>query len=152
MAEYTVHDRRGNTVGYISDSTGAGCVGCIGLSIIVAIIWGGISLYQVVQSRIANNKIESQRVVLAPNILDSYTGEYNYGRYNIKVERRGGKLFNHSPEEFCELMPASNDEFVYFHCALGFQGYAKFIKDPRGNLTLVVIHPDGREERALKVK
>jgi hypothetical protein len=152
MAEYTVHDSGGNVVGYFSNSPGAGCVGCLGLSIIAAIIWGGMSLYQVVQSRLADSKIEAQRVVLNSDTLNLYSGEYNYGRYKIKVERRGDKLFNISNEEFCELMPISTQEFIYKNCVNGFQGRAQFVRDGQGQLTLVVIHKDGRQERALRIK
>lgn len=154
MAEYTVHDRSGNTVGHISDShsSGEGCVGCIGLSVIIAVLYGVFSFYQFVQSRIADNKIESQRVVLNSDTLNSYTGQYDYGRYKIKIEHRGNKLFNISDEEFCELMPISTQEFIYRNCVLGFQGHAKFIKDVRGKMDLVIVHPDGHTEQAPRVK
>ena len=150
MADYRVRDREGNTVGYISEATGAGCAGCLGLAIIAVVIYGGINFYRFMQARIANNKIEAQRVVLNSDTLDAYTGEYKYVRYKIKVERRGSKLFSISPEEFCELMPVSTDEFIYFRCVLGFQGRARFVRDAQGRLTLIVIHTDGREECALR--
>ncbi|MBA3240394.1 MAG: hypothetical protein H0T60_04125 [Acidobacteria bacterium] len=151
MADYRVRDSEGNTVGYISEATGAGCAGCLGLAIIAVVIYGGINFYRFMQARIANNKIEAQRVVLNSDTLDTYAGEYNYARYKIKVERRGSKLFSISPEEFCELMPVSTQEFIYFRCVLGFQGRARFEQDGRGKMALIVIHQDGRTERVSKV-
>lgn len=150
MSDYTIRDRGGNVVGYFSDSTGAGCAGCIGLSIIICVVYGMFCFYQIVLARIANNKIEAQRVVLKSDMLDVYTGEYKYTRYKIKIERRGDKLYNKSAEEFCELVPVSPQEFIYKACANGFQGKGRFERDERGRLFLVIIHRDGRTERAAK--
>jgi hypothetical protein len=151
VAEYTIRDRAGNVTGYISDSTGVGCAGCLGLSVIICVIYGAVSLYQVVQKRAADNRIEAQRITLASNTLDMYAGEYNYTRYKIKIERRGDRLFNKSDEEFCELVPVSTQEFIYARCANGFQGRARFEQDGHGKMALIVIHQDGRTERAPKV-
>lgn len=148
MSDFVIRDNSGSVVGHISESPARGCVGCIGLSLIAAIIWGGISIYQVVQSRIANNKIEAQRVVLGSDTLDAYTGEYKYKRYKIRIERRGDRLFNKSDEEFCELVPVSSQEFIYARCVNAFQGRARFERDGRGRLFLIIVHRDGRTERA----
>lgn len=147
MADYIVRDNSGSIVGRISES-GPSCMGCMVLSLIIGVVSAAVGIYQVVQKRLANNRIEAQRIVLANDILDSYTGEYKYARYKIKIERRGDKLFNKSPEEFCELVPISTQEFVYARCVNGFQGRARFARDSRGNVTLIVVHRDGREEHA----
>lgn len=151
MAEYTVRDRAGNVTGYISDSTGNGCAGCLGLSLVICLIYAAVSLYQFVQKRAANSRIEAQRVVLSADTLDGYAGEYDYGRYKIRIERRANRLFNKSAEEFCELVPISIDTFIYARCVNGFQGKGRFERNGRGGLTLVIIHQDGRAERAAKI-
>lgn len=151
MANFIIRDNSGTVIGRISES-GPSCLGCLGVSVIAALIWGTVNLYHVVQSRIANNKIEAQRVTLSPDALDAYTGEYNYKRYKIRIERRGDRLFNKSAEEFCELVPTSAQEFIYKACANGFRGRARFESDPRGKLALVITHQDGRTERADKVE
>lgn len=151
MSDFTIRDRNGNLIGRISESPAPGCVGCLGLSLIAALVWGGISLYHVVQRRLADGRIEAQRITIPPNTLDAYTGEYKYPRYRIRIEHRGNRLFNISPEEFCELVPISTQEFIYARCANGFQGRARFERDARGNVVLVVVHRDGRAERAAKL-
>lgn len=151
MADYRVRDSEGNTVGYISEATGAGCAGCLGLAVIIIVLYGVINLYHIVQARIANNKIEAQRAVLNYSTLDMYAGEYYYTRYKIKIERRGDRLFNKSDEEFCELVPISIDTFIYARCVNGFQGKAHFEQDGRGKMVLFITHRDGRIERAAKV-
>lgn len=149
MADYVVRDNTGNIVGRISES-GPSCMGCLVMSVLAAIIWGGISLYQFVQSRIADNRIEAQRVALSPAALDAYTGEYDYGRYKIRIERRGNKLYNKSVEEFCELVPISTQEFIYRACVNGFEGKGHFERDGRGKMALIIIHRDGRAEKAIR--
>ena len=151
MADFVIRDSSGNLIGRISESPAPGCVGCIGLSLIAAIIWGGISLYHVVQRRLADNRIEAQRITLPPAALDAYTGEYKYPRYKIRIEHRGDRLFNISPEEFCELVPISTKEFIYARCANGFRGRVHFERDERGKVVLVIVHVDGRTERAAKL-
>lgn len=150
MADYVIRDNGGRIIGRISES-GPGCMGCLGISVIAALIWGGINLYQFFQARVANSHIEARRVVLPTDTLDSYAGEYNYGRYRIRVERRGDKLYNKSVEEFCELMPTSTHEFIYKECANGFRGMARFERDAQGKLFLIIVHRDGRTERAIKM-
>jgi hypothetical protein len=142
-------DREGNLYERVGS---VGCIGGLALLLIGFVLYFFFNLgtfaYKRYTDRQIDSRLESQRVMLAPATLDQYTGEYNYGRYKIKIEHRGNKLFNISDEEFCELMPVSSDEFIYKNCVLGFQGRARFIKDAHGNLTLIVIHQDGREERA----
>jgi len=151
VAQYTIKDRAGNVTGYLSESSGYGCVGCLGLSLIICLIYGAVGIYQFVQKRTANNKIEAQRIMLSTDTLDGYVGEYDYGRYKIRIERRANRLFNKSAEEFCELVPISTHEFLYARCVNTFQGRARFERDGRGRLSLVITHRDGRTERAAKV-
>lgn len=151
MSDFTIRDRDGNLLGRISESPAPGCVGCLGLSLIAALVWGGISLYHFLQARAASSQIEARRVVLPTDTLDAYTGEYNYGRYRIRIERRGDRLFNISPEEFCELVPTSTHEFIYKACVNRFQGRASFRRDERGKMVLFITHRDGRVERVAKV-
>jgi hypothetical protein len=122
-----------------------------GLSLVISVIYGAASFYQFVQKRAADSRIEAQRVVLPAGTLDGYAGEYDYGRYKIRIERRAHRLFNKSAEEFCELVPISIDTFIYARCANGFQGKGRFERNGRGGLTLVIIHRDGRTERAAKI-
>ena len=151
MADFTVRDPSGNLIGRISESPAPGCIGCLGLSLVTCIIYGAVNIYQYVQARRALNSIEAQRVVVPNNVLDSFTGEYDYGRYRIKIERRGDRLYNKSDEEFCELVPVSTQEFIYKSCVNGFQGRGRFVKDERGKLALIIIHRDGRSEKATRV-
>jgi hypothetical protein len=146
-------DREGN----LYERVGAGgCIGGLALLIIGFVLYFFFNLgtfaYKRYTDRQIDSRLESQRVEVAPATLDSYAGQYDYGRYRIKIEHRGNKLFNISDEEFCELMPISTDEFIYKNCVLGFHGRAKFVRDMQGRLTLVVIHQDGREERAPRLK
>ena len=129
---------------------GGGCVGCLAFLVIGFGLYFCFNLGTFAYKRYMDRQIESQRVQVAPATLDSYTGRYNYGRYKIKIERRGNKLITISEEEFCELMPIAT-EFIYKNCANGFQGRARFERDGRGNLVLVVVHRNGRIERAAKV-
>jgi hypothetical protein len=151
VTQYTIKDRAGNVTGYLSESSGYGCAGCLGLSLVICLIYGAVSLYQFVQKHAADNRIEAQRIVLSADTLDGYAGEYDYGRYKIRIERRADRLFNKSAEEFCELVPISINTFIYAHCVNGFQGNGIFERNGRGGLTLIIIHRDGRTERAAKV-
>lgn len=150
MADYVVRDDSGRVIGRISEA-GPGCIGCLGVSAIAIVIWLAISAYQYVQARRALNDIEAQRVRLSDEALDAVVGEYDYGRYKIRIERRGDRLFNKSAEEFCELVPVATDDFIYARCVNGFQGRALFESEGRGKMTLIIVHRDGRREKAARV-
>jgi hypothetical protein len=150
VADYVVRDGSGRVIGRISEA-GPGCLGCLSVSAIALVIWLAINAYQYVQARRALNSIEAQRVRLSDEALDALVGEYDYGRYRIQVERRGDRLYNKSDEEFCELVPISTQEFIYKACVNGFQGRGRFVKDERGKLALIIIHRDGRSEKAARV-
>jgi hypothetical protein len=150
VADYVVRDGSGRVIGRISEA-GPGCWGCLGMSVIAIAIWLAVSAYQYVQARRTLNGIEAQRVRLSNEALDTVVGEYDYTRYKIRIEHRGDKLYNISPEEFCELVPISSQEFIYKACPNGFRGRARFERDARGKLVLVITHQDGRTERADRV-
>lgn len=150
MADFVIRDNSGTVIGRISEA-GPGCLGCLGVSALAIIIWLGISAYHFIQARRDLSRIEAQRIALLPGTLDAYTGEYKYPRYKIRIERRGDRLFNISPEEFCELVPISSQEFIYKACANGFMGRARFERDGQGGLSLIIIYRDGRTQRAPRV-
>lgn len=86
-------------------------------------------------------------------VLDSYAGEYDYQRrYEISVRRRDDVLLSASPEATCILVPVSNTEFAYRTCSNGFKGQARFVKDERGKIAMVIVHRDGKEETVPKIK
>ena len=70
MADFTVRDPNGNLIGRISESPAPGCIGCIGLSVIICLVYGAVSFYQFVQKRAADNSVEARRVVLSTDALD----------------------------------------------------------------------------------
>lgn len=142
-------DRDGNLYELVGSG---GCIGCLAFLIIGFVLYLCFNLGSFAYKRYTDRQIESQRVAVPPAILDSYAGQYDYGRYQIRVEHRGDKLFNISEEEFCELMPISTNEFIYKNCVLGFKGRAQFLRDAQGRLTLVVIHTDGRQDRAPRIR
>jgi len=130
------------------DGEGAGCIGCLLLAgVVVALFFVG-SFGSVLYRRYTDRQIESRRVPMPSETLSAYTGQYDYGRYLINVERHGDKLFTRSDEDRCELMPVSQTVFLFRNCINGFTGQAKFVRDARGQMFIVIIHKDGREERA----
>lgn len=141
-------DRNGNIYELVGPG---GCIGCLALFVIGFVLYFFFNLGTFAYKRYTDKQIAAQRVEVAPATLDAYVGQYNYGRYRIKIEHRGSRLFNISEEEFCELMPVATDEFIYRNCANGFQGRARFEQDGRGNMVLFITHSDGRTERAAKV-
>lgn len=131
------------------DNEGAGCAGCLllagGVVVLLLLFSFGSNLYR----RYSDRQIESRRVPLSTEALSSYAGQYDYhGRYLITVEQRGDKLFSRSQEERCELMPISQSDFLFRDCINGFGGKAKFVRDARGRMSLLIFYRDGREERA----
>jgi hypothetical protein len=135
------------------DGEGAGCIGCLALAVGVFILIFICSFGSVIYKRYTDWRIESHRVQLSPDALDLYVGQYDYNRrYLITVERRGDRLFNKSEEDFCELMPISETNFVYRNCVNGFIGQARFTKDAHGQMVMLITHKDGREDRAARLK
>ena len=132
------------------DNEGAGCAGCLLLSGGVVVLLLLFSFGNVLYRRYSERQIESRRVPLPTETLSSYAGQYDYARYLISVERHGNKLFTKSVEERCELMPISESEFLFKNCVNGFGGQAKFSRDGRGQMTMLLTYRDGRTERVLR--
>ncbi len=130
------------------DNEGAGCAGCLLLAGAVVALLFVASFGSILYRRYSDRQIESRRVPLTTETLSSYAGQYDYARYLISVERHGNKLFTKSVEERCELMPISESEFLFKNCVNGFGGQAKFSRDGRGQMFMLIVHRDGREVRA----
>lgn len=132
------------------DNEGAGCAGCLLLAGAAVVLLLAASYGSVLYRRYTVQQEEARRVPLSQDVLDSYMGQYDYGRYLITVERQGDKLFTKSVEERCELMPVSQSAFIFRNCVNGFGGQAVFSRDSRGQVTMMITYRDGRTERVVK--
>ena len=99
---------------------------------------------------------ESQKVRVAPIVLDSYTGRYNYGGRNAEVSKSGAdndELFISSSEIGGGLIPISETEFLPKSADTTSVKSVKFVKDSRGKVThMMVTKEDGQQVRAKKIK
>lgn len=117
-----------------------------GLVVLLLVASYGSILYR----RYTDRQTEARRIPLSQEVLDSYVGRYDYGRYLITVERHGDGLFTRSPEGRCVLMPVSQADFIFRDCVNGFGGRARFSRDGQGQMNMLIIYRDGRTERVLR--
>lgn len=94
--------------------------------------------------------IERTAIRLEPAIFDAYVGEYELGPDTVvKVSREGDRFWLEAPGQArMELFAESETSFFL----KGFDVQIKFAKDAGGALALLLLHQDGEQQEAKKIK
>ncbi len=83
------------------------------------------------------------------SIYDDYVGRYDYGRAVLTVTREGNRLFAQlSGQPRFEIFPKSETEFFWKVT----DAQVIFVRNEEGNVTHVIHHQGGQENKALKLE
>jgi Nuclease-related domain len=102
-----------------------------------------------------NNWQQSLGSSNATGTLDRYTGNYDFGRYAVKVYRQKDRLFAETASGKATLTKTSNkagNEFVAIDRHQTNLGKYKFIKDRQGQIDrLIWLQPNGKQRNCRKI-
>lgn len=93
---------------------------------------------------------ERQAVKLDPKLYDTYVGEYQLAPGAVFTIRRDGDrlLARLTGQSFLEIFPESETEFFYNVV----NAQIAFVKDNQGRVTDLVLHQNGQNPKAAKIK
>jgi CubicO group peptidase (beta-lactamase class C family) len=87
-------------------------------------------------------------IQVAPEILDSYVGQYDLGGQFVFFTRDGNRLFSRTNGPRCEAFPESDSSFFLKVADARFT----FVKNEKGEVAKVVLRQGGNVIDAMKVK
>lgn len=99
-------------------------------------------------------KIETPRehkaIQLDPKVFDAYVGEYQLvPGFTIVFSREGNRFFGQATGQGkLEILPESETDFFLMEVDAQFT----FVKDDKGQVTQVILHQNGRDQTARKIK
>jgi Nuclease-related domain len=101
------------------------------------------------------NWLQSFNITKSANSIDDYIGNYDFGRYAVKVYTENNQLFAETAEGKAKLNKTNaknGDEFVVISPNKGTVGKYKFVKNQQGRIQhLIWIQNSGRQRKCPKV-
>ncbi len=93
---------------------------------------------------------EHKAIQLDPKVFDAYAGEYQLAPgFSIVFSREGNKFFGQpTGQGKLEIFPESETDFFLIDVDAQFT----FVKDDKGQVTQVILHQNGRDQTARKIK
>lgn len=90
-----------------------------------------------------------KEVALSETELEAYVGEYRLGPATFTVKREGLRLMVQlTGQPFAQVFPSAKDEFFYKIV----NAQISFVRGSDGNVAALVLHQNGRDQRAERVR